>query len=118
MDEKEQRKADTQLILEGKEAVVQRIVEVFNELFHKDKNATSNLKWLASQMIHAEVNGNKENFWYSTLTHDSPLKAYISKVISEQITASLANAMALHAQQMDDKIKELKKLEKKTWWKR
>jgi hypothetical protein len=28
----------------------------------------------------------------------------------------MANAMALHAQQMDGKIKELKKLEKKTWW--
>jgi len=117
MDEKEQRKADTQLILEGREAVVQRIVEVFNELFHKDRNATSNLKWLASQMIHAEVNGNT-TFWYSTLAHDTPLKAYISKVINEQITASLANAMALHAQQMDGKIKELKKLEKKTWWNR
>ena len=117
MDEKEQRKADAQLILEGKEVVVQRIVEVFNELFHKDKNATNNLKWLTNQMVHAEVNG-ATTFWYSTMTHDTPLKAYISKVINEQITASLANAMALHAQQMDDKIKELKNLEKKTWWKR
>lgn len=117
MDEKEQRKADTQLILEGKEAVVQRIVEVFNELFHHDKNAVKNLQWLSSQMIHAEVNGDK-TFWYSSLTLDAPLKAYISKIINEQITASLANAMALHAQQMDGKIKELKKLEKKTWWKR
>lgn len=117
MDEKEQRKADTQLILEGKEAVVQRIVEVFNELFHKDKNATNNLKWLSSQMVHAEVNG-ATTFWYSTLHHDAPLKAYINKVIDEQVTKTMANAMALHAQQMDDKIRELKKLEKKTWWKR
>ena len=115
MDEKEQRKADTQLILEGKDAVTRRIVDVFNELFHKDKNATSNLKWLASQMIHAEVNGNKENFWYSTLAHDTPLKAYVEKVINEQVAKTMANAMALHAQQMDDKIKELKNLEKKTW---
>ena len=117
MDEKEQRKADTQLILEGKDAVTRRIVDVFNELFHSDKNATSNLKWLINQMIHTEVNGDT-TFFYSTMIHDTPLKAYISKVINEQVTASLANAMALHAQQMDDKIKELKKLEKKTWWKR
>lgn len=117
MDEKEQRKADTQLILEGKEAVTRRIVDVFNELFHSDKNATSNLKWLINQMIHAEVNGNT-TFFYSTMNHDTPLKAYIEKVINEQVAKTLANAMALHAQQMDDKIKELKKLEKKTWWNR
>ena len=114
MDPKDERKADAQLILEGKEAVVQRIVDVFNELFHKDKNATSNLKWLASQMIHAELNGNS-NFSYSSLALDAPLKQYISKIINEQITASLTNAMALHAQQMDNKIKELKNLEKKSW---
>lgn len=114
MDPKDERKADTQFILEGKEAVVQRIVGVFNELFHHDKNAINNLKWLASQLIHAEVNGDK-TFWYSSLTLDAPLKAYISQIINEQITASLTNAMALHAQQMDNKIKELKNLEKKSW---
>lgn len=117
MDEKEQRKADAQLILEGKEAVVQRIVEVFNELFHKDKNATNNLNWLASQLVHAELEKN-ENFRYTALTHDTPLKAYIEKVIQEQVAKTMANAMALHTQQMDGQIKQIKKLEKKTWWKR
>lgn len=117
MDEKEQRKADTQLILEGKEAVVQRIVEVFNELFHKDKNATSNLRWLASQLIHAEMTSG-DAFKYTTLRHDTPLKAYIEKVIQEQVAKTMANAMALHTQQMDGQIKQIKKLEKKTWWKR
>jgi hypothetical protein len=117
MDPKDERKADAQLILEGKEAVVQRIVDVFNELFHKDKNATSNLKWLASQMIHAELNGTS-SFSYSSLALDAPLKQYISKVIDEQVAKTMANAMALHVQQMDDQIKYLKKLEKKSWWKR
>ena len=114
MDPKDERKADAQLILEGKEVVVQRVVDVFNELFHKDKNATNNLKWLASQMIHAEM-VDANTFKYGTLNLQEPLKQYIAKIIHEQITQSLANAMALHAQQMDDKIKHLKNLEKKTW---
>jgi hypothetical protein len=114
MDPKDERKADAQLILEGKEAVVQRVVDVFNELFHKDKNAIANLRWLTNQIIHGELNENR-SFRYSTMNHDTPLKAYIEKVINEQITQSLTNAMALHAQQMDDKIKQLKSLEKKTW---
>ena len=117
MDPKDERKADAQLILEGKEAVVQRIVEVFNELFHKDKNATSNLKWLSSQLIHAEV-GDQDAFRYTTLRLEEPLKQYIKKVIDEQVAKTMANAMALHVQQMDDQIKYLKKLEKKSWWKR
>lgn len=117
MDEKEQRRADTQLILEGKEAVVQRIVDVFNELFHKDKNATSNLRWLSSQMIHAE-NDKDANFRYTLLSHSTPLKQYITEVIQQEVAKTMANAMALHAQQMDGQIKQIKKLEKKTWWKR
>ena len=112
MDEKEQRKADAKLILEGKEAVVKRIVDVFNELFHNDQNARHNLKWFSSQLIHAE----DDNFHRKTLfQHDTPLKAYIRQIIDEQVAQTMANAMALHAQQMDGKIKELKKLEKKTW---
>jgi hypothetical protein len=114
MDPKDERKADAQLILEGKEAVVQRIVEVFNELFHKDKNATNNLKWLSSQLIHAEM-VDPNTFKYGTLSLQEPLKQYISKVINEQVATTLTNAMALHAQQMDDKIKHLKNLEKKSW---
>lgn len=114
MDPKDERKADTQFILEGKEAVVQRIVGVFNELFHSDKNAAGNLKWLASQMIHAEM-VDPNTFKYGTFSLQEPLKQYITKIINEQVAATLANAMALHAQQMDDKIKHLKNLEKKSW---
>jgi hypothetical protein len=117
MDEKEQRRADAKLILEGKEVVVQRIVDVFNELFHKDKNATRNLNWLASQLVHAELEKN-DNFRYTNLAHDTPLKAYITKIIQQEVAKTMANAMALHAQQMDGQIKQIKKLEKKTWWKR
>ena len=113
MDEKEQRKADAKLILEGKEAVVSRIVDVINELFHNDKNAASNLRWLGSQLIAAEL---KELDPRTLLHSNTPLKTYIQSVIKDEMAQSMANAMALHAQQMDGKIKELKKLEKKTWW--
>lgn len=113
MDEKEQRKADAQLILEGREVVVQRIVEVFNELFHKDKNAMHNLKWLSSQMIHAELKDN--NFRFAYMAHDTPLNQYITQIIQREVAKTMANAMALHTQQIDDKIRHLNQLEKKTW---
>ncbi len=113
MDEKEQRKADAKLILEGKEAVVSRVVNVINELFHNDQNAASNLKWFSSQLIAAE-RGELERRTF--VTAEAPLRAYIREVIQQEMSQTMANAMALHAQQMDGKIKELKKLEKKTWW--
>jgi len=112
MDEKEQRKADAKLILEGKEAVVERVVQVINELFHNDQNAASNLNWLASQLVTAEL---KEIDPRTLLHSNTPLKTYIRQVIKDEMAQSMANAMALHAQQMDGKIKELKKLEKKSW---
>lgn len=113
MDEKEQRKADAQLILEGKEAVIHRVVDVINELFHNDTNAASNLKWLSSQLIAAERDEIERQTFVSA---GAPLRAYIRQIIKDEMAQSMANAMALHAQQMDGKIKELKKLEKKTWW--
>lgn len=113
MDEKEQRKADAQLVLEGKEAVVKRIVDVFNELFYNDQNAASNLKWFSSQLVHAE----RGEFDHRTfVTSEAPLRAYIREVIQHEVSQSMANAMMLHTQNIDNKIKELKKLEKKTWW--
>jgi hypothetical protein len=115
MDEKEQRKADAKLILEGKEAVVSRVVDVINELFHNDKNAASNLKWFSSQLIAAE---RSELHPKTVSLSEAPLRAYIRQLLKEEMAQSMANAMALHAQQMDGKIKELKKLEKKTWRKR
>jgi hypothetical protein len=112
MDEKEQRKADAKLILEGKEAVIQRVVDVINELFHNDNNAASNLKWLSSQLIMAE----RKEIHPRVLSYsEEPLRGYIRQVIKDEMAQSMANAMALHAQQMDGKIKELKKLEKKSW---
>lgn len=112
MDEKEQRKADAKLILEGKEAVVERVVQVINELFHHDQNSASNLKWLANQMISAE----RSELHPRTISlSEAPLRAYIRQIIKDEMAQSMANAMALHAQQMDGKIKELKKLEKKSW---
>jgi hypothetical protein len=113
MDEKEQRKADAKLILEGKEAVVERVVQVINELFHHDQNSASNLKWFASQMIAAE----RSELHPKTISlSEAPLRSYIRQIIKDEMAQTMANAMALHAQQMDGKIKELKKLEKKTWW--
>jgi ubiquinone biosynthesis protein UbiJ len=112
MDEKEQRKADAQLILEGKEGATARVVGLINELFHSDKNAAYNLRWLANQMIAAEL---KELDPRTIMHSNSPLKTYIRHVIKEEMAQSMANAMAIHAQQMDGKIKELKKLEKKSW---
>ncbi len=112
MDEKEQRKADAKLILEGKEAVIGRVVDVINELFHNDTNAASNLKWLSSQLIAAERSELHPN---AISLSPAPLRAYIRQIIDEQVAQTMANAMALHAQQMDGKIKELKKLEKKSW---
>jgi len=112
MDEKEQRKADAKLILEGKEAVVSRVVDVINELFHNDQNAASNLKWLSSQLIAAE----RSELHPKTISlSEAPLRAYIRQLLKEEMAQTMANAMALHAQQMDGKIKELKKLEKKSW---
>jgi len=112
MDEKEQRKADAKLILEGKEAVVSRVVDVINELFHNDQHAASNLKWLSSQLIAAE----RSELHPKTISlSEAPLRAYIRQIIKDEMAQSMANAMALHAQQMDGKIKELKKLEKKSW---
>lgn len=112
MDEKEQRKADAKLILEGKEAVIERVVDVINELFHNDTNAASNLKWLSSQLIAAE----RSELHPKTISlSEAPLRAYIRQLLKEEMAQTMANAMALHAQQMDGKIKELKKLEKKSW---
>jgi hypothetical protein len=112
MDEQEKRKADAKLILEGKEAVVSRVVDVINELFHNDQHAASNLKWLSSQLIAAE----RSELHPKTISlSEAPLRAYIRQLLKEEMAQTMANAMALHAQQMDGKIKELKKLEKKSW---
>ena len=111
MDEKEQRKADTQLILEGKDAVTRRIVDVFNELFHSDNNAASNLKWLSSQLIYAE------NPSISRIQSE-PLRQYIRKIIQAEVSSMLQKTMREHVHNIEKQTKELNKREKKSWWKR
>jgi hypothetical protein len=45
-----------------------------------------------------------------------PLAAYIKKVIREELNIIVHEAMEQHVKQIDSRIRELNKLEKKGWF--
>ncbi len=113
MTPQEERKADAQLILEEQALVVRRIVDVFNDLFHTDKNAGFNLRWLMKQMIEAEKLQLKSNKPFSNM--GSGLQLYIRDILREEVTTIIREEAQKLAEDMSKRTKELAKLEKKTW---
>ena len=113
MTPQEERKANTQLILEEQSLVVRRIVDVFNDLFHADKNAGFNLRWLMKQMIEAEKLQLKSNKPFSDM--GSGLQLYIRDILREEVTTIIREEAQKLAEDMSKRAKELAKLEKKTW---
>jgi len=114
MTPQEERSADTQLILEEQSLVVRRIVDVFNDLFHTDKSASFNLRWMAKQMIEAEklyLQGNKP----FADRHGASLSNYIRDVLRAEVAAVIREEAQKLAEDMGKRAKELAKLEKKTW---
>lgn len=113
MTPQEERKADAQLILEEQSLVVRRIVDVFNDLFHADKNAGFNLRWLMKQMIEAEKLQLKSNKPLSSM--GSGLQLYIRDILREEVTTIIREEAQKLVEDMSKRTKELAKLEKKTW---
>lgn len=113
MTPQEERKADAQLILEEQALVVRRIVDVFNDLFHADKNAGFNLRWLLKQMIEAEKLQLKSNKPFSSMGYG--LQLYIRDILREEVAAVIREEAQKLAEDMGKRAKELAKLEKKTW---
>jgi ubiquinone biosynthesis protein UbiJ len=115
MTPQEQRKADAQMLLEEQPVVVDRILQVINELFSTDKNANQNLRWLSSQLIEGE-SPRKTRYGGTGFMDPQPLTAYIKKVIREEINIIVHEAVEQHVKQIDSRIRELHKLEKKGWF--
>ena len=115
MTPQEQRKADAQMLLEEQPVVVARVVQVINELFSSDKNAKGNLRWLSSQLIEGESTTRTR---YGGIGHmeSQPLASYIKQVIREEINIIVHEAVEQHVKQIDSRIRELNKLEKKGWF--
>jgi hypothetical protein len=115
MTPQEQRSADAQMLLEDQPVVVSRIVQVINDLFSGDKNAKGNLRWLSSQLIEGESKV-RTNYSGTGKLHPEPLAAYIRQVIREEINIIVHEAVEQHVKQIDSRIRELNKLEKKGWF--
>ena len=114
MTPKEERSADTQLTLEERSLVVRRIVDVFNDLFHSDKNAGFNLRWMAKQMIEAEKLYLKSNKPFVD-SHGASLSNYIRDVLRAEVAGVIREEAHKLVEDMSKRINELAKLEKKTW---
>ena len=115
MTPKEQRAADAQMLLEDQPVVISRIVNVINDLFSKDKHADSNLRWLSSQLIEAEVK-TRTTYSGTGTVHPEPLANYLRHLIKQEIDAVVLAAVEKHVQSIDSRIRELHKLEKKGWF--
>jgi hypothetical protein len=115
MTPQEQRKADAQMLLEEQPVVVARVVNVINELFSADKNAKANLRWLSSQLIEGEST-TKTRYDITGMPNAQPLASYIKQVIREEINIIVHEAVEQHVKQIDSRIRELNKLEKKGWF--
>jgi hypothetical protein len=115
MTPQEQRKADAQMLLEDQPVVVARIVGVINDLFVSDKNAKGNLRWLSSQLIEGE-SPTKTVYGATGRSSPQPLAGYIRQVIREEINSIVHEAVEQHVKQIDSRIRELHKLEKKGWF--
>ena len=115
MTPQEQRAADTQMILEEQPVVVARVVQVINDLFSGDKNAKGNLRWLSSQLIEGEVKV-KTNYAGTGKLHPEPLANYFRHIVRQEINIIVHEAVEQHVKQIDSRIRELHKLEKKGWF--
>ena len=115
MTPQEQRKADVQMLLEDQPVVVARIVQVINDLFSGDTNAKGNLRWLSSQLIEGE-SPRKTRYAGTGHMDSQPLASYIKQVIREEINIIVHEAVEQHVKQIDSRIRELNKLEKKGWF--
>ena len=115
MTPQEQRKADAQMLLEDQSVVVDRIVKVINELFNSDKNAKANSRWLTHQLIEGE-SLRKTRYAGTGHTDSQPLAAYIKQVIQYEAHEIMRQAAEEHIKQIDSRIRELHKLEKKGWF--
>jgi hypothetical protein len=115
MTPQEQRKADAQMLLEDQPVVVARIVGVINDLFSGDKNANGNLRWLSSQLIEGEVKV-KTNYAGTGKLHPEPLAQYIRQIVRQEVNRIVHEMVEQHVKQIDSRIRELHKLEKKGWF--
>jgi ubiquinone biosynthesis protein UbiJ len=115
MTPQEQRSADAQMLLEDQPVVVARVVQVINELFSSDKNAKANLRWLSCQLIEGE-SPTKTVYGATGRAGPDPLASYIKQVIREEINIIVHEAVEQHVKQIDSRIRELHKLEKKGWF--
>jgi hypothetical protein len=115
MTPQEQRKADAQMLLEEQPVVVDRILQVINELFSTDKNANQNLRWLSSQLIEGE-SPRRTKYGGTGFMDPQPLAAYIKQVIQHEAHEIMRQAAEEHIKQIDSRIRELNKLEKKGWF--
>jgi hypothetical protein len=115
MTPQEQRSADARMLLEDQPVVVSRILKVINDLFSDDRNAKGNLRWLSSQLIEGESTTRTR---YAGTGHmdSQPLAAYIKQIIREEINIIVHEAVEQHVKQIDSRIRELHKLEKKGWF--
>ena len=115
MSTQEQRTADARMILEEQPVVVARIVQVINDLFSDDKNAKANLRWLSSQLIEGE-SPTKTVYAITGRPSPQPLASYIKQVIQHEAHEIMRQAAEEHIKQIDSRIRELNKLEKKGWF--
>jgi hypothetical protein len=115
MTPQEQRKADAQMLLEEQPVVINRILQVINELFSTDKNANQNLRWLSSQLIEGE-SPRRTKYGGTGFMDPQPLAAYIKQVIQHEAHEIMRQAAEEHIKQIDSRIRELNKLEKKGWF--
>lgn len=115
MTPQEQRSADAQMILEEQPVVVARIVQVINELFSTDKNSKENLRWLTHQLIEGE-SPTKTLYGATGRLSPDPLASYIKQVIYQEVSSVVHEAVEQHVKQIDSRIRELHKLEKKGWF--
>lgn len=115
MTPQEERKADAQMLLEDQPVVISRIVNVINDLFSSDKNANRNLRWLSSQLIEGETKV-RTNYSGTGAVHPEPLANYFRHIIRQEINSVVHEAVERHVREIDSRIRELHKLEKKGWF--
>jgi hypothetical protein len=115
MTPQEQRKADAQMLLEDQPVVVARVVQVINDLFSSDSNADRNLRWLSSQLIEGESKV-RTNYSGTGKLHPQPLAAYIKQIMYQEVNTIVQEVVEQHVKQIDSRIRELHKLEKKGWF--
>ena len=115
MTPQEQRRADAQMLLEDQPVVVARVVQVINDLFSSDSNADRNLRWLSSQLIEGESKV-RTNYSGTGKLHPEPLANYFRHIVRQEINIIVHEAVEQHVKQIDSRIRELHKLEKKGWF--